>query len=213
MSAPMPHTSHVNANRLEQWSAIARRIRVPMGFLFAAVFIVHLNFLPPTYRSLLLSLLLVVPGLALRAYASGYVKKNSELATTGPYAYTRNPLYLGSMMMAFGFAAASRSWLITLLLAALFAIIYVPTILSEEMFLRRSFPEFEEYTRRVPRLFPRLTPARVGAHLESETASTAVNGNFSSQLYARHREYNSALGAIAIYAALLARIVLGQRHF
>jgi protein-S-isoprenylcysteine O-methyltransferase Ste14 len=211
-SRPKPDSSSSDASRLEQWSKIARRIRVPIGFLFAAVFVAHLYFLPPTYQSLLFSLLLVVPGLALRAYASGYVKKNAELATTGPYAYTRNPLYLGSMMMAFGFSAASRSWIITLLLAMLFAIIYVPTILSEEVFLRRTFPDFDEYTRRVPRLFPRFTPARVDVHAGGASTTDSVNGGFSSQLYARHHEYNAALGAIGIYAALLARIILGQRH-
>ncbi len=191
------------APRYQAWGKVARRIRVPTGFVFAAIFIVHLYFLPPTWRSLLLSLLLVVPGGALRAYASGYVRKNAELATTGPYAYTRNPLYLGSMMMAFGFAAASRSWLVTILLAILFAMIYVPTILSEEDFLREAFPGFREYAERVPRLFPRLVPAAT-----SKPGEPA--GNFSGRLYARHREYNSALGAIAIYAALLLRLLMAR---
>jgi protein-S-isoprenylcysteine O-methyltransferase Ste14 len=190
--------------QLQTWSGIARRIRVPMGFLFAAVFLWHLYYVPPTYRSLALSLLLVVPGALLRAYASGYVKKNAELATTGPYAYTRNPLYLGSMLMAFGFAAASRSWFIFVLLALLFVILYVPTIYSEEAFLRNTFPEFDAYTTRVPRLLPRVTPAR--------SATPVTGGGFSAGLYLKHREYNSALGAIAIYAALLSRIFLGQRH-
>ncbi len=193
-------------SQLQQWSRIARRIRVPMGFLFAAFYVWHLYYVPPTYRSLTLSLLLVVPGAALRGYASGYVKKNAELATTGPYGYTRNPLYLGSMLMAFGFAAASRSWVIFILLAVLFTIIYLPTILSEEAFLRQAFPEFEAYTRQVPRLLPRLTRAR-------PSGRNVTAGGFSSELYLRHREYNAGLGAIAIYAALLVRIFIGARHF
>ena len=193
-------------SQLQQWSRIARRIRVPMGFLFAAFYVWHLYYVPPTYGSLALSLLLVIPGALLRGYASGYVKKNAELATTGPYAYTRNPLYLGSMLMAFGFAAASRSWVIFVLLAVLFTIIYLPTILSEEAFLRQAFPEFEAYTRQVPRMFPQLTPAR-------PPGRNATGGGFSGELYLRHREYNAALGAIAIYAALLVRIFIGIRHF
>ena len=188
-----------------QWGAVARRIRVPMGFLFAAVFLWHLYYVSPTYRSLALSLLLVLPGALLRAYASGYVKKNAELATRGPYAYTRNPLYLGSMLMAFGFAAASRSWFIFGLLLVLFALIYLPTIFFEEAFLRRTFPDFDAYTREVPRLFPRFNSA---AYDPSVSA-----GGFSFELYRRHREYNAALGAIAIYAVLLGRIVLGHGHF
>ena len=193
-------------SQLQQWSRIARRIRVPMGFLFAAFYVWHLYYVPPTYRSLVLSLLLVAPGALLRGYASGYVKKNAELATTGPYAYTRNPLYLGSLLMAFGFAVASRSWVIFILLSVLFTIIYLPTILSEEAFLRHAFPEFEAYTRRVPRMFPRLTPARAAGQ-------SVPGGGFSRELYLRHREYNAGLGAIAIYAALLMRIFIGARHF
>lgn len=175
------------------WQKIARRIRVPMGFVFAIVFLILAH---PTIQSLLLSLLLVLPGLWLRAYASGYVKKNAELAMTGPYAHTRNPLYLGSMLIAFGFAAASTRWEIAATLAVLFAIIYLPTIRSEEAFLRSHFPSFETYTHAVPRLLPRLTPARLGQE----------RGSFSQALYVKHREYNALIGVVVLYAALLARL-------
>jgi protein-S-isoprenylcysteine O-methyltransferase Ste14 len=180
------------------WSNVARRIRVPLGFLFAAFFLWRAR---PTAGSLAHSLLLVVPGLLLRAYASGYVKKNATLTVTGPYAYTRNPLYLGSTMLAFGFAIASRSLWVTALLTVFFVIIYVPTILSEEEFLRSKFPEFDAYAKRVPRFFPRLTPAALG---------DSRFGGFSGTLYLKHREYNASLGACAIYAALLASHLL--RH-
>jgi protein-S-isoprenylcysteine O-methyltransferase Ste14 len=181
---------------LSSWSRVARRIRVPMGFLFAAF---YLWFARPSAASLAWSLLLVIPGLGLRAYASGYVKKNAELTVTGPYAYTRNPLYLGSLLMAFGFAAASRSLWITGVLTVLFILIYAPTIYGEEQFLRSLFPAFESYAQRVPRLLPRLTPARMSG-----------DGSFSGTLYRRHREYNSLLGACAVYAVLVA--VLCLRH-
>ena len=88
------------------------------------------------------SLLLVLPGLWLRAYASGYVKKNRELTQTGPYAYTRNPLYLGSILIAAGFAVALLSWPVAAMLTAMFLIIYVPVIASEERFLRVDLPGF-----------------------------------------------------------------------
>ena len=81
------------------WQKIARRIRVPLGFVFAAVF---LWLARPNWRTMAASLVLVLPGLWLRGYASGYVKKNAELTMTGLYAHTRNPLYLGSMLIAFG---------------------------------------------------------------------------------------------------------------
>jgi protein-S-isoprenylcysteine O-methyltransferase Ste14 len=179
------------------WNRIARRIRVPTGFLFAAFYLWKAR---PSAVSLTCSLLLVVPGLLLRAYASGYVKKNEELTVTGPYAYTRNPLYLGSGLMAFGFAAASRSWWITVLLALLFALIYLPTIFSEEQYLRAAFPAFAAYAQRVPRLLPRLTPAQMAGS----------EGGFSGALYRQHREYNSLLGACAVYAVLVATLWL--RH-
>src|SRR5277367_120159 len=113
------------------WSKIAKRIRVPMGFVFA---VLYLWLARPTLAFIVLSLILVIPGIWLRAYASGYVKKNMELTVTGPYALTRNPLYLGSILIAFGFALASRSILIALALILLFALIYIPVIRSEEAF-------------------------------------------------------------------------------
>ena len=182
------------------WSRVAKRVRVPMGFLFAALF---LWLARPSLISLAASLLLVVPGLMLRAYASGYVKKNSELTVTGPYGYTRNPLYLGSILIAFGFAGAARSPWIALALVAFFAIIYVPVIRAEEEFLREAFPEFDDYCRRVPRLLPRLTPAIPGG---------IEPGHFSAGLYRKHREYNALLGAAGIYAALAIRLYLSTRH-
>lgn len=180
------------------WKRIARRIRVPLGFAFAAFFLWAAH---PTLRFIVLSLLLVVPGLSLRAYASGYVKKNRELTITGPYAYTRNPLYLGSILIAFGFALAARSAWIALALAVLFAVIYIPVIRSEEEFLRSVFPEFERYAETVPRLLPRLTPA----------LTTAEPGSFSAALYRKHREYNALIGALCMYAALILKLLLKSR--
>ena len=180
------------------WSKIAKRIRVPMGFAFA---VLYLWLARPTLALIALSLILVIPGLWLRAYASGYVKKNMELTVTGPYAFTRNPLYLGSMLIAFGFALASRSIWIALALAVLFALIYIPVIRSEEAFLRSKFDGFEAYASRVPRLLPRLLPART---------DEAGRGSFSAALYRKHREYNALIGAVAIYAALALRIYFSR---
>lgn len=184
-----------------RWQTVARRVRVPLGFVVAAVFLV---FAQPSWRTLAWSLLLVLPGLWLRGYAAGYVKKNSELTRTGPYAYTRNPLYLGSMMLAAGFAVAAGRWWLVALLVVMFLAIYVPVILSEEMFLRGAFVEFEEYAKRVPRLLPRLTAARF-----DDLGETA--GRFRAERYRHHHEYNAAIGAAAIYGALALRMLLGGR--
>ncbi|HEY4356713.1 MAG TPA: isoprenylcysteine carboxylmethyltransferase family protein [Acidobacteriaceae bacterium] len=186
------------ASAVERWRKIARRVRVPLGFVVAAIFLV---FAHSTWRTLLWSVVLVLPGLWLRGYAAGYVKKNAELTRTGPYAYTRNPLYLGSMSLAAGFAVAAGRWWLVVLLLAMFLFIYVPTILSEETYLRAEFAGFEEYTRRVPRLLPRLTAAKF-------TGPGTGGGQFSRERYLHHREYNALVGAAAIYAALVLRMLL-----
>jgi protein-S-isoprenylcysteine O-methyltransferase Ste14 len=175
------------------WSKIARRIRVPLGFLFA---VLYFWLAKPTWRALALGAVLIVPGLLVRALASGHVRKNEALATTGPYAYTRNPLYLGSLLIGIGFAIAARSWWVGVVLVVMFFAIYLPVIRSEESFLRAKFPEFENYARNVPRLLPRLTP------------TGRSEGGFSFALYLQHREYNATVGALAIIAALVAKILL-----
>jgi hypothetical protein len=100
------------------------------------------------------------------------------------------------MLIAAGFAVALLSWPVALVLAIGFAVIYIPVIASEERFLRATFPDFEAYCRRVPRLLPRLTPAR---HSESQGAP----GAFSLELYLRHREYNAGIGVALLYLSLL----------
>ena len=191
MSAP---ADSMSPDWITRWQRVARRIRVPLGFVTAALYIFELWRHAPRPDAIKWSLLLVIPGLWLRAYASGYVKKNQELTTGGPYAHTRNPLYLGSILMAAGFAVALASWLIALVLAIGFLVIYVPVIASEERFLRAAFPGFDEYCQRVPRLLPRLTPAR--------DPNDDGSGRFSLPLYLKHREYNALLGVVVLYLSL-----------
>ncbi len=176
---------------MASWSKIARRIRVPLGFAFA---VLYLWLAHPTIQSLVIGGLLLIPGLLMRALASGHVQKNEQLATSGPYAYTRNPLYLGSFILALGLAVAARNWWIAALMVVMFFAIYLPVIRGEEAYLRRHFPEFDDYARQVPRLLPRLTPFPGG------------RGAFSSNLYLKHREYNALIGSTAILAALAAKL-------
>lgn len=176
---------------MASWSGIARRIRVPLGFAFAGLYFWLAR---PSWRSMAFGLVLIVPGLLIRALASGFVQKNEQLATTGPYAHTRNPLYLGSLVLAAGFAVAARSWWIGALLVMMLLAIYLPVIRAEEAFLRSHFPEFDEYSRRVPRLLPRLS-------------SQGRGGSFSKDLYWKHREYNATLGALAMWVALGAKLI------
>lgn len=191
---------------LDRWQRIARRIRVPLGFVAAAVYLWELVKHAPNWPPIAWSLLLVLPGLWLRGYAAGYVKKNRELTMTGPYAHVRNPLYLGSMLIAAGFAVALMSWPFAVVLVVFFLLIYVPVIASEEKFLRGEFLEFEWYCARVPRLIPRITPAR------APDGDRGNPGRFSFELYRKHREYNSAIGAALLYCSLLLAILLHAMH-
>jgi protein-S-isoprenylcysteine O-methyltransferase Ste14 len=189
------------------WQRVARRIRVPLGFVTAVVYLDECARRPTHPAAIAWSLALVLPGLALRAAASGTVKKNRELTVTGPYAYTRNPLYLGSSLIAAGFAVALLSWPLALLLAIGFAAIYIPVIASEERFLRATFPQFDAYCRKVPRFIPRMTRAKFKEINDLPSGSTTVTSDahsgFSLGLYRKHREYNSALGAALLYLSLL----------
>ena len=180
---------------MAEWSRVALRIRVPLGFAFA---VFYLWLASPTWQFLALGAILILPGLAIRALASGHVRKNEALATSGPYAYIRNPLYLGSLLIGIGFAIAARSWWVGAALTVLFFAIYMPVIRSEERFLREKFPEFEDYARRVPRMLPRLPVA----------GSANAAGEFSIELYMKHREWNALLGSVLLIGALIIKMIL-----
>lgn len=181
---------------MPEWNKIARRIRVPLGFAFAAVYIWLAR---PTRASIALGAIIAIAGLTIRTLASGHVQKNEVLTVTGPYAYTRNPLYLGSIVLAIGFLISARSWWIALIAVLMLFVVYLPVIRSEESFLRGRFPEYEEYSSHVPRLFPRF-----GAYFGAKKSS---DGSFSWHLYWKHREYNAALGLTCMIAVLIAKLI------
>ena len=176
---------------MPSWAAVARRIRVPMGFVFA---IVYFWMAKPTLSSITIGASIAICGLLVRAFASGYVQKNKELTTSGPYAYTRNPLYVGSLVLAAGFGWAAQRWWIATLIPLIFFLIYMPVVRDEEEFLRKQFPEFEAYAHQVPRFIPRLTPF------------SRSSGAFSWALYRKHREYNAMIGSIAMLLALVIKM-------
>jgi protein-S-isoprenylcysteine O-methyltransferase Ste14 len=179
-------------DRVASWAQIARRIRVPLSFAFTAL---YLWLAQPAIFSILLGCIFVVLGLFLRALASGHVKKNQELSTGGPYGYTRNPLYLGSLILAAGFAIAARSWAIIVMMLIFFVVIYVPVIRGEEAFLRQRFAEFDHYARSVPRLLPKFS------------SRWNKGTSFSWGLYRQHREYNALLGSLALLGALAVKLI------
>ena len=174
-----------------------QRWRVPLGFICAIIFLV---FAQPGPRILIIGALVALIGLALRAWASGHIRKNSQLATTGPYAYTRNPLYLGSFLIGLGFSIASGRWVLGLIFAALFLGIYFPVMRVESADLAGLFGEdYERYSRAVPLFFPKLWPYR---------EERSVEESFDPSLYLRYREYRATLGFIAAWALLALRAML-----
>ncbi len=169
------------------------RWRVRLGYPLA---VVVLWFSSPTPRSILVGGLVGVPGLFLRAYAAGFLRKHEALTVAGPYAYTRNPLYLGSAILALGAGIASKSWLSVAILLIYFVIFYSSVIRREEKELHmRHGAAFEEYSRRVPLFLPSLKPAKLS--LESV-------GLFSSEQYWKNREWRPAVGFLLILAGFLA---------
>jgi protein-S-isoprenylcysteine O-methyltransferase Ste14 len=185
---------------MAEYSRIARRIRVPLGFVFAVLYFWVAR---PAWRFLALGAILIVPGLLIRALASGHVRKDEALATSGPYAYTRNPLYLGSLLIGIGFAVAARSWWVGAALVVMFFAIYLPVIRDEEEFLRQKFPEFDEYARSVPRMWPRMFP-RIAPQSGRQDTTTG----FSLDLYLKHREYNALIGSVLLTCALVMKMKL-----
>jgi len=160
----------------------AARLRVPSGFLIVVVFG---WFSRPAPQSMAIGIPVSLLGLALRAWAAGCLAKNRELATGGPYAYTRNPLYIGTLLVAAGLAVASSSVGLAALFALVFLLVYLPVIQNEEEHLRKIFPEYAAYAERVPALIPRLTPAE------------KTPNPFRAGLYLANQEYQAGLGFIA----------------
>jgi protein-S-isoprenylcysteine O-methyltransferase Ste14 len=168
------------------------RLRVPSGFLIVIVFA---WFSRPSPESMMWGIPVAAAGLALRAWAAGCLAKNRELATGGPYAYTRNPLYVGTLLVAGGLAIASRSVGLAALFAAVFLLVYLPVIQNEEQHLRKLFPEYAAYAERVPILIGPVKGLPRGPQLRGT--------HFRWSLYRRNQEYQAGAGFLAGLILLL----------
>jgi protein-S-isoprenylcysteine O-methyltransferase Ste14 len=182
------------------------RWRVRVGYPIAMVYWLLAT---PTPRAILTGGVIAAFGLLVRGLAAGYVRKDQQLAVAGPYALSRNPLYLGSAFLAVGFAIAGHSWVAGALLTAYFAVFYYAVMRNEEVDLRARFgAEYESYVGRVPLFFPRFFHSP-----ETTPLAGAVAGHgFSWQLYRRNREYRALLGTIGALAAVAMRIWV-RAHF
>lgn len=175
--------------------AILQRLRVPLGFVTAILFLV---FSQPSWQTIAIGAPIAFLGVAIRAWASGHLRKNAELAISGPYAYTRNPLYFGSFILAIGVVVCGGSWWLALLLLGFFLAVYLPVMQAEAAHMHELFPQdFAEYERNVPLFLPRLTPWRKGA--------TAA---FDQRLYLKYREYRASIGVAIVIGILILKITL-----
>ena len=176
-------------------SLLAKKLRLPLGFVLG---IAYLALVRPTLPALTLGALIALAGVLVRAWASGHIVKNDRLATTGPYAHTRNPLYFGSFLIGAGFAVAAH-WSLLLLVIAFFVLIYWPTMERERANIRGRFPQaYADYERNVPAFFPRPRPWRPAA---------AKAAPFSFRLYMKHGEWKAALVYMLAVAWLAFRTV------
>jgi protein-S-isoprenylcysteine O-methyltransferase Ste14 len=164
----------------KRYADAVARLRVPSGFVIVLVFawLSH-----PTPTSLAVGVPVSILGLALRAWAAGCLAKNQRLATGGPYAFTRNPLYIGTLLVAAGLTIAARNPYLAVIFALVFLLVYLPVIQLEEQHLRRLFPEYATYADRVPALLPRLTPY-----------PQKTSNPFRGSQYLRNQEYQAAIG-------------------
>jgi Phospholipid methyltransferase len=163
------------------------RVGYPVGLLYWLL-------AKPTPQWILSGAAVAATGLLVRAIASGHLRKDRELATTGPYACTRNPLYLGSAFLAAGFIVAGHSWLAGVFVGTYFAIFYYAVMRNEEEDLRVRFgPAFETYAAQVPLFFPRA-PRRPVTPSASNSGTTQM---FSWSHYTSNREYKALIGTIA----------------
>ncbi len=169
------------------------RWRVRIGYPIA---VIYWLLAAPTPRSILAGGVIAALGLIVRGAASGHLRKYDELCTSGPYARTRNPLYLGSALLAAGFIVAGRSWWAGAIVGTYFALFYYAVIRNEESDLHARYGSaFEDYAARVPLFFPRL---HLASAKPSDSSATAAQGkSFSWRQYVRNREYQPLIGTLA----------------
>lgn len=178
------------------WRASLQRLRVPIGFVTAILFVV---FSRPSWPSLAVGAPLALLGALIRGWASGHLRKNAELAVSGPYAHTRNPLYFGSFVMAAGCAVAGGVWLIGIWLMVFFLAIYWPVMQAEAAHMRTLFGEaYARWSAEVPLFLPRLTPYQ-----------SSQNRSFDFGQYIHHREWRALIGLGIVLTILVLKAANG----
>ncbi len=177
------------------YSEWAKKLRLPLGFILGGAYLILAR---PTLMSLALGIPVAFAGVLVRGWASGHISKNEKLATGGPYAHTRNPLYFGSFLIAAGFALAVH-WSLLLLVIAFFVLIYAPTMEREKANISGRFPEaYDEYSTYVPAFIPRVKPWKPG---------DGDPTGFRLPLYMKHGEWKAGLSFVVVTVWLYVRAI------
>jgi protein-S-isoprenylcysteine O-methyltransferase Ste14 len=171
------------------YADFVQRLRVASGFVLLLAFGF---FVKPSLSSLEIGIPVSLVGLLLRGWAAGHLAKDRELATSGPYSYIRNPLYIGTLITALGLVLAGRSSVLAIVFSIVFLLVYLPAVELEEQHLRRIFSGYADYARNVNRFLP-LRRYRSGG------------GHFAASLYLRNEEYKAAAGWLIAVAWLIWR--------
>jgi protein-S-isoprenylcysteine O-methyltransferase Ste14 len=184
---PQPAGAH-------SWKKFAQKTRVPVGTVLGMIFLLLMH---PSIRSLWIGGAISLVGACLRIWAAGHIEKGRVLTQGGPYAITRNPLYLGSFIMALGIILAGQGYWLLLPFAAFFAIFYYPVMKAEEQELLNGYGErFVEYSVTVPLFFPRFRKAG------------PQDSAFLWARVVRNREHRTVAGLLAAQVLLILLAVI-----
>ena len=146
----------------------------------------------PSARAIFIGFFLMMVGMFFRGWSSGYIDKDRELATEGPYSLTRNPLYFGNLLIASGIAVASNHWLTALICAVYYVFFFTFLIAIERKRMKERFgPRYEAWARDANLFFPRIKKIR--------------KFNFNIALYMKNREYRVLFYSLFVIAVLVVK--------
>jgi protein-S-isoprenylcysteine O-methyltransferase Ste14 len=178
---------------MASWKQFAQKTRVPAGTALGILFLLLMH---PSARSLWIGAAITLPGSLIRLWAAGHINKGKALTQGGPYAMTRNPLYLGSFLMALGIILGGQGYWLLPLFGGFFAAFYIPVMKAEEDYLLGVYrQEFVEYSKKVPVFFPAFQKAGAGA------------STFLWSRVVRNREHRNVAGLIVAEAILVVKFI------
>jgi protein-S-isoprenylcysteine O-methyltransferase Ste14 len=179
---------------MTSWKIKAQKMRVPAGTVLGISFLLLMH---PSFRSLGLGWIIALMGALLRLWAAGHIIKGRVLTQSGPYSFTRNPLYLGSFFMALGVIIGGQGYWLLPIFALFFIVVYFPVMRAEEQELLRGYGDrFIEYSKRVPLFIPGFRPT-----------GYPVAGFRWSQV-ARNREHRAMIGLLLAELVLVLKYIL-----